>query len=162
MKTNKTNNRSRTIEYLRGKLLEKREKLLRQMNKGVGESIESNRGPADEADMANSEIAMDTGYEVGYVESKEVAEIDNALRRIEKGNYGICEDCNVKIPAARLKALPFAYLCVACKEKEERENAIVDPFAFQWDAYTELQGAGEEEEDSGEHAVYKGNKAFQD
>ena len=44
-----------------------------------------------------------------------VEEIDRALHKIEMGTYGICESCNQPIPKARLKALPYAALCVQCK-----------------------------------------------
>ncbi len=44
-----------------------------------------------------------------------VDEIDQALHKIDIGTYGICEKCATPIPKARLKALPYAALCVACK-----------------------------------------------
>ena len=44
-----------------------------------------------------------------------VEEIDDALLRIDAGTYGTCERCHQPIPKPRLKALPFARLCVACK-----------------------------------------------
>jgi len=44
-----------------------------------------------------------------------VEEIDDALRKIERGTYGICESCGELIPSARLEALPYARLCIACK-----------------------------------------------
>ncbi len=44
-----------------------------------------------------------------------VEEIDDALRKIERKTYGACERCHQAIPKARLRALPFARLCVACK-----------------------------------------------
>ena len=44
-----------------------------------------------------------------------VEEIDRALHKIDLGTYGICENCNQPIPKARLKALPYAALCVQCK-----------------------------------------------
>jgi len=44
-----------------------------------------------------------------------VEEIDRALHKIEIGTYGVCENCNQPIPKARLKALPYAALCVQCK-----------------------------------------------
>jgi len=44
-----------------------------------------------------------------------VSEIDRALAKVETGNYGVCEQCGQPIPQARLKALPYAALCVACK-----------------------------------------------
>ena len=44
-----------------------------------------------------------------------VVEIDRALAKIDAGNYGVCEQCAQPIPQARLKALPYASLCVGCK-----------------------------------------------
>jgi DnaK suppressor protein len=44
-----------------------------------------------------------------------VVEIDRALAKIDAGTYGVCEQCGQPIPHARLKALPYAALCVACK-----------------------------------------------
>jgi DnaK suppressor protein len=44
-----------------------------------------------------------------------VVEIDRALAKIDVGNYGMCEQCSQPIPQARLKALPYAALCVGCK-----------------------------------------------
>ncbi len=47
--------------------------------------------------------------------SAAVEEIDDALRKIDRKTYGACERCHQPIPKARLRALPFARLCVACK-----------------------------------------------
>jgi DnaK suppressor protein len=47
--------------------------------------------------------------------SAAVEEIDDALRKIDRKTYGGCERCHQAIPKARLRALPFARLCVACK-----------------------------------------------
>jgi DnaK suppressor protein len=44
-----------------------------------------------------------------------IAEIDRALGKIDIGTYGVCEQCGRDIPPARLQALPYAALCVACK-----------------------------------------------
>jgi RNA polymerase-binding transcription factor len=44
-----------------------------------------------------------------------VDEIDRALAKMDAGTYGVCERCGHPIPKARLKALPYAALCVACK-----------------------------------------------
>ncbi len=42
-------------------------------------------------------------------------EIDDALRKLERGNYGTCETCGQNIMKARLEALPYARQCIACK-----------------------------------------------
>ena len=44
-----------------------------------------------------------------------VDEIDRALAKIDIGTYGLCEQCGQPIPRPRLKALPYAALCVSCK-----------------------------------------------
>ena len=47
--------------------------------------------------------------------SAAVEEIDRAIAKIEDGTYGVCEQCYGTIPKERLRALPFAALCVQCK-----------------------------------------------
>lgn len=47
-------------------------------------------------------------------------EVESALRRMEEGTYGICQACGRPIGVARLKALPFAALCLECQAKRER------------------------------------------
>ncbi|NCO42927.1 MAG: hypothetical protein COZ06_19350 [Armatimonadetes bacterium CG_4_10_14_3_um_filter_66_18] len=59
--------------------------------------------------------------EMGYHDQLEgtLKEVDDALRRVEEGTYGLCELCTEPINEARLEALPFAKLCIACQEKTE-------------------------------------------
>lgn len=45
-----------------------------------------------------------------------IEEVDVALAKVERGTYGLCENCHTPIPRARLRALPYARLCVRCKE----------------------------------------------
>jgi RNA polymerase-binding protein DksA len=49
-----------------------------------------------------------------------LAALDEALRRIDKGTYGVCEECGEKIPPRRLEAFLAARLCVKCQSKLER------------------------------------------
>lgn len=51
-----------------------------------------------------------------------VDRIDTALRKIDRGTYGICERCGEQIPRERMKALPYSVLCVRCKQIEERQR----------------------------------------
>ncbi len=53
----------------------------------------------------------------------EVCDINLALEKIEQGAYGKCENCSRPISAKRLKALPFARLCIECRQQEERRSA---------------------------------------
>jgi RNA polymerase-binding protein DksA len=50
-----------------------------------------------------------------------VRDIDHALEKIDDGTYGQCERCGNEIPEERLEAVPYATLCVTCKQLEERE-----------------------------------------
>lgn len=65
---------------------------------------------------------------VEYAEAQrdilELRSIMLALPRIEDGNYGICMDCGVDIPAARLIAQPAALTCVACQSVRERRGQV--------------------------------------
>ncbi|HIW35693.1 MAG TPA: TraR/DksA family transcriptional regulator [Candidatus Treponema faecavium] len=48
--------------------------------------------------------------------------IDNALARIKQGTYGLCMKCGKMIPEQRLRAIPYAVLCIACKSADERKS----------------------------------------
>lgn len=49
-----------------------------------------------------------------------LGQVNDALAKFDKGTYGMCEDCGGKIDRARLKALPYAALCIQCQKQRER------------------------------------------
>lgn len=55
-------------------------------------------------------------------DTNELDDIAEALRRMDEGRYGECEDCGVDIPMARLEAQPTAVRCVPCQEKFEQQQ----------------------------------------
>ncbi len=57
-------------------------------------------------------------------EREQLRRIEEALERIERGSFGMCEDCGEPIPRARLEAVPWATLCVECKSLREREGEV--------------------------------------
>jgi RNA polymerase-binding transcription factor len=57
--------------------------------------------------------------------TQERIQLDEALRRLDEGTYGICEDCDAPISPARLQALPFARRCITCQEQFELFENIV-------------------------------------
>jgi DnaK suppressor protein len=68
--------------------------------------------------------ALDTDYgsvnsQLAETESRELAAIQNALDRMQLGEYGVCEGCGRSIPVARLQALPYATTCVTCQRNSE-------------------------------------------
>jgi len=109
---------------MRGKLLELKEKILRQLAAESGEfkEIVENMDPKDLADIAADDIDRRVLEVLGSQEINRLQLIEAALARIENGHYGICMSCGKKIPAQRLEAIPYAILCIECKSSEERRN----------------------------------------
>lgn len=72
------------------------------------------------ADVATDNFDRELNLDLASTEQKRLNQIDDALKRIEEGTYGDCETCGEKISLQRLKALPFARLCIKCQEDEEK------------------------------------------
>jgi DnaK suppressor protein len=113
------------LEQSRKKLLEEKAKILRNLEK-VKQEEESSRerqAVGDEVDQAVALEADKLRSALSAIEIQRLRDIDDALRRIEEGTYGYCEECGEPIEEGRLIAKPFAVLCVRCKEEKEREEA---------------------------------------
>jgi DnaK suppressor protein len=73
---------------------------------------------------------FDREFALNLVSSEQdiLYEIDDALRRIDMGNYGVCEACGKAIEKARLHAMPFTKMCIGCKSEAERGKTRFRPF----------------------------------
>ncbi|MEE9219639.1 MAG: TraR/DksA family transcriptional regulator [Acidobacteriota bacterium] len=71
--------------------------------------------------MHGWKASREGGADVALLEmlDKQVAQIDAAIGRLQMGQYGVCSACGEPIPIARLRALPFATLCVPCQSSRE-------------------------------------------
>lgn len=74
----------------------------------------------DEFDQANSEYAQSLVFRLRDREKWLMAKIDKALKKIEDGEFGVCEDCGEDIAVKRLEARPVTTLCIRCKEEQEK------------------------------------------
>jgi DnaK suppressor protein len=76
-------------------------------------------GVSDDGDFAD--VAFRDAIQAAKLtrHQSQLRDIDEALRKIEEGTYGICDECEEDIPLGRLNALPFALRCVDCQEKHE-------------------------------------------
>jgi DnaK suppressor protein len=102
------------IKEYRSMLLAKREQLIESLGKINNEKIRGNPISAD-IDDQSQELENDQVMDaLDLLDVKELEKVDQALRRMEKGSYGICLDCGVQISSSRLKALPFAQQCIDC------------------------------------------------
>lgn len=73
------------------------------------------------ADMATDNYDREFALNLADNEQKILNRIETALEKIDAGTYGDCESCNKKINKVRLKAVPYAELCVPCQEKQEKK-----------------------------------------
>jgi RNA polymerase-binding protein DksA len=74
------------------------------------------------ADMGSDEAMRDAAFIRGEASGDLLEEIDEALERLDKGEYGRCESCGQEIPKARLEAIPYAKYCLSCKQEMERSG----------------------------------------
>ncbi|PYS49211.1 MAG: hypothetical protein DMF68_10735 [Acidobacteria bacterium] len=108
------------LEHFRGILLEQ----LRQHNENVRDeqaaALESvDDSVKDSMDMSLQDVNQELSLRLGERESQAVAEIDEALRRIDEGTYGQCERCGKPIDERRLEAMPTARYDAACQAEIE-------------------------------------------
>jgi RNA polymerase-binding protein DksA len=94
---------------------------LHQENPGTIEE-ETNEMPLDNHLAENATVTFDREIDYTLEENSEhvLAAINGALGRIEAGTYGRCERCGQPIAEERLRAIPYATLCIDCKRKDER------------------------------------------
>ncbi|MCR4822493.1 MAG: TraR/DksA family transcriptional regulator [Treponema sp.] len=78
--------------------------------------------PGDEVDIASDVIDGALLESLGAQDANRLTMINNALERIKQGKYGICLKCHKEIPRERLEAIPYAFMCIACKSEDERRN----------------------------------------
>jgi len=76
----------------------------------------------DVADAAFNASGEEVASVLAELESKELAQVERALRRLKSGYYGKCEVCSLRIPVARLNALPYSTFCIKCQREMESEG----------------------------------------
>lgn len=76
----------------------------------------------DAADAAFDSSGEEIASQLAELESKELAQVERAVRRLKQGTYGKCEVCSTKIPVARLNALPYSTLCIKCQRDMETDG----------------------------------------
>ena len=108
----------RRLNAVKAHLMEMRDDLIRTVRtQQMEESTEQVTG--DDADKASQSIEKELLFELSDNERTTLDHIEAALRKIEKGTYGVCEFCRKPIPPARLQALPFARYCIGCQNSAE-------------------------------------------
>jgi DnaK suppressor protein len=108
------------LEKLRAILSEKLDEFYMENDALREERSDLSRMPIHMADLGTDSYEQELTLELMDSERNLIAEIDDALNRIEDGTYGICEAGGEPIPKRRLEAIPWARLCVACRGLMEK------------------------------------------
>ncbi len=101
-------------------ILEDRRREVHEKLRSLRESI-----PVDTKDVKDAEeqsvddFVQEVDLALMQMKSETLKKIEQALVRLEAGSYGRCQECDAALPAARLRALPFAALCRDCQEEAE-------------------------------------------
>ena len=103
-------------------------------NRGLSDSIRIHQ-VADPVDMTQQAAERDVAVQLLDRESVLARRIRAALDRIQDGSYGICLQCEEEIAPKRLKAMPWAELCIACQEQADKytiQNRGRTPTSEDW------------------------------
>ena len=108
------------LSSLKETLLRKRAEILATSTgtRPLPASMDVNSRQGDLADQASGNNEVHIQLKLKQTDAKILQAIEEALYRMEKGTYGICRDCGEPIADARLNAIPWTRVCIACKEKQ--------------------------------------------
>ncbi len=111
----------RQLERYRKKLETKRDEVLQLVESARNSEKEggSNDAP-DLGDRALSTVIRDLSYQLTAGEREILRRVDDALKRIDDGEYGNCVECGKKVQTGRLDAVPWARHCIECQEMQDR------------------------------------------
>lgn len=101
-------------------LFSKREEIYRRFHEHR-RAVVIEREPDDEAAEASHNFSKDLAIATLEREKKTLEQIDVALEKMKKGNYGVCDECGQTIRAARLRALPWTRFCLECAERASNQ-----------------------------------------
>jgi len=134
MSTN--SNRLGTLRDILARLRDETFQKIAIFRRDQGEEVMTS--PGDEMDVARSTSDVETHASLIERAEDRLRLIDQALARVDNGTYGTCAECGEDIPVERLKALPFALLCVDCQGKRGRSRGrwgaggTIEPYSQNW------------------------------
>jgi len=114
---------------LRRALIQKREEIVREVRNEIskyikGETRQLVDTALDDGDWSVVDLSEDISFKHMSTHRENLLKIDEALRKLSEGTYGICEDCGEAISEQRLQILPFAIFCTDCQERREQLEGL--------------------------------------
>jgi DnaK suppressor protein len=118
------------LKHFEERLLEERKKLSGQLGYLEKTMAQTQRDAGGDlsaysfhmADMGTDAMEREKAFLFASAEGRLLYNVDEALRRLYRGEYGNCQVCGKEIGKPRLDAIPHASLCVTCQEKQEKET----------------------------------------
>lgn len=108
------------LEKFRKQLLERKTEVIEKARETLNDDMTLDASDLpDEMDLASSEYLQSFTFRLRGRERSLLQKIDKALRKIDEGGFGICEECEEPINIKRLEARPETDLCIRCKEDQE-------------------------------------------
>ena len=115
---------SEQVEYFRSKLITWKDSILRESKETIEDMQTDTRNIPDITDRASEETDRALELRTRDRQRKLISKIDSALRRIEDGTYGFCEETGDPISFKRLDARPIATLSLEAQERHERRERV--------------------------------------
>ena len=115
--------------FFKKKLIEWKTEIIRSNNEALyNSSLDDNSASADIVDQASSYTEKNVEMKAINRQIKLISKIDQAIKKIENGTYGFCEETGEPIGIKRLIARPVATLCITAQEKHEKEEKVYADF----------------------------------
>lgn len=120
------------LDAMRGKLLEERERIVTDLQSLEEQTASTPKDASGDlssysshmADMGSDSMEREKAFMFAAVKRRRLDELELALKHMDAGTFGVCQNCGNPIPLKRLERMPGATLCVSCKEKQEKESPI--------------------------------------
>jgi len=122
------------LDHLEQRLLEEREQVLKELgffDENYHDTTRTASGDLSAysfhmADQGTDAMEREKAFLFASQEGRQLYQIDEALRRLyrEPNGFGLCIQCSARIGRERLEALPYATLCIECKEREENGRGV--------------------------------------
>ncbi|HIP82581.1 MAG TPA: RNA polymerase-binding protein DksA [Desulfocapsa sulfexigens] len=110
------------LDKFREQLTAKREDILKEAERTLSELTDQSGNIPDPNDRASAESGRNFELRIRQREQKLLSKIEEAIQRIEDGDYGECDSCGELIGLKRLEARPVTTLCIECKTAQENKE----------------------------------------
>ncbi|MBL4901357.1 MAG: RNA polymerase-binding protein DksA [Desulfocapsa sp.] len=112
----------KVLDSFREQLTAKRDEILKEAERTLSELTDQSGNIPDPNDRASAESGRNFELRIRQREQKLLSKIEEALQRIEDGNFGECDSCDELIGLKRLEARPVTTLCIECKTAQESKE----------------------------------------